>query len=63
MRTVGAYIQRPQFELYDMKSDPDERTNLAVDPKHKATLDAYVAKLKEFEKQTSDPWIQKWEYE
>ena len=63
VRTVGAYIQRPQFELFDMKADPDERTNLATDLKHKATLDAYITKLKEFEKQTSDPWIQKWEYE
>ncbi len=63
VRTVGAYIQRPQFELFDMRADPDERTNLATDPKHKATLDAYVAKLKEFEKQTNDPWLMKWEYE
>ena len=63
VRTVGAYIQRPQFELFDMKSDPDERTNLATDSKYKETLAAYIAKLKEFEKQTSDPWIMKWEYE
>ncbi len=63
VRTVGAYIQRPQFELFDMRVDPDERTNLAADPKHKATLDAYIAKLKTFEKQTSDPWLMKWEYE
>jgi N-sulfoglucosamine sulfohydrolase len=63
VRTVGGYIHRPQFELYDMKNDPDERVNLAADPRFKATLDAYIVKLKEFQKRTDDPWIIKWEYE
>ena len=27
--TVGGYIQRPQFELFDIQNDPDETTNLA----------------------------------
>lgn len=63
VRTVGGYIHRPQFELYDMKSDPDERLNLATDPRFKTTLDAYIVKLKEFQKRTDDPWILKWQYE
>lgn len=62
-KTVGEYIQRPRFELYDMKYDPDETKNLADDPEHKATLEDYKAKLKAFQKEFGDPWIQKWDYE
>jgi N-sulfoglucosamine sulfohydrolase len=62
-RTVKAYIQRPQFELYDLKSDPDEVRNLAGDPKHARLLEEMKAKLKAFQKRTGDPWISKWEYE
>jgi len=63
VRTVGTYIHRSQFELYDMKNDPDERVNLAGDPRYKETLAAYIVRLKEFQKRTDDPWILKWEYE
>jgi N-sulfoglucosamine sulfohydrolase len=63
LRTVGQYLHRPQFELYNMQSDPDERINLATDPKYKATLDAYIGKLKGFEERTDDPWKLKWQYE
>ena len=62
-KTVGGYVQRPEFELYDMNYDPDERTNLAADPKHQATLEEYQARLKQFQKDYNDPWIMKWEYE
>jgi N-sulfoglucosamine sulfohydrolase len=63
VRTVGAYIQRPPFELYDMQYDPEERKNLAADPTHAETLNSYKAKLKEFQTQLNDPWVLKWEYE
>lgn len=62
-KTVGEYVQRPEFELYDMKYDPDERTNLASDPKHQAALEDYKARLKKFQEEAKDPWIMKWEYE
>jgi len=62
-RTVDQYIHRPAFELYDMKYDPDERKNLAADPAHKATLEEYKARLKKFQEEMNDPWVQKWEYE
>jgi N-sulfoglucosamine sulfohydrolase len=62
-RTVDQYIHRPAFELYDMEYDPDERTNLALDPAHRATLEAYQAKLKKFQEEYQDPWVQKWDYE
>lgn len=60
-RTVGQYLHRPAFELYDLQSDPDEAKNLAADPKHKGELERLQAKLKEFQKRTADPWLLKWE--
>ncbi len=62
-RTVAAYCQRPQFELYDVEHDADETRNLADDPAHAATLAALKANLKQFQEQTGDPWLLKWERE
>ncbi|MGD9721119.1 MAG: sulfatase [Pirellulales bacterium] len=62
-RTVGRYLHRPEFELYDLTADPDETTNLAGESAHAATLDALKARLRAFQERTSDPWISKWEYE
>ena len=62
-RTVEAYIQRPEFELFDMRKDSDESTNLAADPKHYELLERYKEKLKAMQKRTGDPWIMKWRYE
>jgi N-sulfoglucosamine sulfohydrolase len=63
VRTVGEYIQRPRFELYDMQYDTEERKNLAADPAHAETLKLYQEKMKQFQQELGDPWIQKWEYE
>ena len=62
-KTVGEYIQRPQFELYDIENDPDEAHNLAEETSYAETLEAYKSKLKQFQKDTGDRWIIKWEYE
>jgi N-sulfoglucosamine sulfohydrolase len=62
-RTVGEYIHRPQFELYDLQNDPHESKRLADDPKYADVLAQMKAKLKAFQKRTDDPWIMKWEYE
>jgi N-sulfoglucosamine sulfohydrolase len=62
-RTVGAYLHRPAFELYDLESDPDEVHNLAGDPKHAERLEALKAKLKAFQQRTDDPWVLKWDRE
>jgi N-sulfoglucosamine sulfohydrolase len=62
-RTVQAYIHRPQFELYDLESDPDEVVNLATEEKYTALLEEMKGKLKEFQTRTKDPWLLKWDYE
>ncbi len=61
--TVGRYVQRPQFELFDMQKDPNESTNLADSEGHKDVLETYKAKLKQMQKDMEDPWIMKWDYE
>jgi len=62
-RTVDEYIHRPQFELYRVGSDPDERNNLIDDPKNAELIAELKQKIKAFQKKTKDPWILKWEYE
>lgn len=62
-RTVGDYIHRAEFELYDLNSDPDESHNLANDPAHAETLARLQAKIKAYQQKTQDPWILKWDYE
>ncbi len=62
-RSVENYIHRAEFELYDLEKDPHEIHNLAAHPEHQARLRELQAKLREFQKRTSDPWILKWEYE
>jgi N-sulfoglucosamine sulfohydrolase len=62
-RTVGRYVQRDEFELYDLEQDPHESRNLASDPAHAATLTTYKARLRAFQARTSDPWVLKWTYQ
>jgi N-sulfoglucosamine sulfohydrolase len=62
-RTVGSYIHRPAFELFDLENDPAEAHNLAADPKYATQLDMMKSRLKSAQKETGDPWRQKWEYE
>lgn len=61
--TVGKYLQRPEFELYDVSKHGYETRNLAGDPKYKAVLEQYQKYLKELQALTDDPWISKWSHE
>jgi len=62
-KTVGQYIHRPEFELFDLASDPNESKNLADDPRFSEVLAKYQRKLKELQAEAHDPWIMKWDYE
>ncbi len=56
-RKVQDYLYRPEFELYDLGSDPYESVNLAANQEYKAVFDEMKAKLMDFQKSTSDPWL------
>ncbi|EMI45500.1 heparan N-sulfatase [Rhodopirellula sp. SWK7] len=62
-KTVGDYVQRLEFELFDIAADPDETTNLADSSGHTEVLKQYQEKLKAAQKRYQDPWVMKWEYE
>lgn len=63
LKTVGQYIQRPKFELYDIVDDPHESKNLAERPEFSGVLLEYQNKLKSLQESMADPWILKWDYE
>lgn len=62
-KTVGEYIQRPEFELYKIDEDPHESENLADQLEFQETLALYQSRLKAFQRECDDPWILKWNYE
>jgi len=62
-RPIAQFIHRPQFELYDLTTDPDEVRNLADDPQHQALKQTLITRLRAFQERTLDPWIHKWDYE
>lgn len=62
-RSVADYMQRPQFELFDLQADPNESHNLADDPAHAEKLAELQGEIRRFQKETKDPWILKWDYE
>ncbi len=62
-RTVARYIQRPEYEMFDLRADPHEAKNLADDPRHADLLAKLKSKLHAFQKQTGDPWALKQRYE
>lgn len=53
-RKVKDIEKRPEFELYDLKNDPQEAKNLAYDKAYEALLNEYKAKIWAFQKNTGD---------
>ncbi|HUU43052.1 MAG TPA: sulfatase, partial [Planctomycetota bacterium] len=49
---------RPEQELYDLKSDPDERTNLAKVPEYGPILADLGRRLERILRETSDPLLE-----
>ena len=60
---IEAYLQRPQFELYDIENDPDEIINLAYEHKYWEIVEDLKEQLKKFMADTDDPWKLKWNYD
>jgi len=56
----GAYRRMrapPKYELYDLKNDPHEFTNLAENSAHQATLDRLSKELQRWRETTHDPML------
>lgn len=62
-QNVDSYVNRPAFELYDVKENRYENVNLATNPEYAPVLERMKRKLNGYQKNTNDPWISKWEYE
>ena len=60
---MGEYINRPEFELYDLRTDPWESKNLASDPEYAKVLAELQREMRNFQMKTSDPWLLKWDYQ
>ncbi|HEV2295311.1 MAG TPA: sulfatase [Tepidisphaeraceae bacterium] len=56
-RTLEGYLHRPEFELYDVASDPHELKNLAADPAQEKLLAELKLRLMKKLAETSDPWL------
>ncbi len=62
-RSRQAFENRPREELYDLRSDPNELTNLATGGKAVEVLEDLSARLKSWQEATKDPWLSKYTYE
>lgn len=62
-RLVSDFLRRPRFELYDLRTDPYEVRNLALEPSRQADLQRLQDKLRAFQHATNDPWEMKWDRE
>lgn len=56
-RLVQAYQHRPRLELYDIKSDPLEMTNIADDPRHASTIAGLRERLESWMKEQGDEGV------
>jgi N-sulfoglucosamine sulfohydrolase len=62
-RAVKTCLHRPEWELYDLTSDPTELTNIADKPQHAEVLAKLKGELAGWQKRTNDPWLIKTKHE
>ncbi|XP_066593004.1 N-sulphoglucosamine sulphohydrolase [Prorops nasuta] len=56
-KTLKEYYKRPEWELYDLKYDPEERNNLAYKLSMKDIFTKLNNRLFKWQLDTEDPWI------
>jgi len=56
VRSLKSFLDRPQFELYDMENDPNEIRNLSGDPEYADVLEELKQRLFRFQEETGDIW-------
>ncbi|XP_034935462.1 N-sulphoglucosamine sulphohydrolase [Chelonus insularis] len=56
-KTLNNYYNRPEWELFDLKLDPEELNNIADKSSMKNVFEELKKKLFQWQKDTDDPWI------
>ncbi|XP_076242988.1 N-sulfoglucosamine sulfohydrolase [Calliopsis andreniformis] len=56
-KTLKTYYERPEWELYDLKYDPEERNNIASKPSVKDIFTDLQERLFKWQEMTDDPWL------
>ena len=56
-RTQASYLKRPAEELYDLRRDPNELTNVANDPDYASVRAQLAERLRARRAATRDPWL------
>ena len=56
-KSLSNYYQRPEFELYDLKVDPEEVYNVASKPSYQEIFNELRSAIIEWQKVTFDPWL------
>jgi N-sulfoglucosamine sulfohydrolase len=61
MRTVDAFLFRPEFELYDIQADPNEIFSLHEHQEYQHVLEVMKEEIRHFQLRTRDPWFIMWD--
>ncbi|XP_063991281.1 N-sulphoglucosamine sulphohydrolase [Diachasmimorpha longicaudata] len=56
-KDLEGYYQRPEWELFDLKMDPEELNNIASKPSAEGVFRKLREKLLQWQRDTDDPWI------
>ncbi|XP_071443861.1 N-sulphoglucosamine sulphohydrolase-like [Hetaerina americana] len=56
-KSLKKYYYRDEWELYDLKEDPEERWNVYYKSSYKTILKKLKTQLLAWQNETSDPWI------
>lgn len=56
-KTLNEYYYRQRWELFDIRTDPTEKVNLAGDPDYSEVLESLKDLLLKWQWRTEDPWV------
>ncbi|KZC07309.1 N-sulfoglucosamine sulfohydrolase, partial [Dufourea novaeangliae] len=56
-KTLKSYYERPEWELYDLKYDPEEMNNIVSKPSVKEIFTDLYERLLKWQETTEDPWL------
>jgi N-sulfoglucosamine sulfohydrolase len=57
VRSLEAFLHRPDEELYDLAKDPHEVRNVANEPGYREVLERMRRDMQAFRRDTHDPWL------